>query len=123
MISVPTAFLLRYAKKVPFYVTENDVKEYLAGEFQSVLKLKRGDLCSQGIKNKVKEISENLKDNKLSIEQASDMLNEHILNIIFIGDKNQSSCKKCANKAKCPNKKCHAKKGLGTKFEVANPDS
>ena len=119
LISVPTAFLLKYTNKVPFYVTENDVKKYLSDEFKRVSDNKRNMLSSANIKTKVIKILQKVENLNLSIEKASELLNEHILDIVFVGEKDKIVCKKCEHKLKCTNKKCPAKIGLRTKFDVA----
>jgi len=119
LVSVPSAGLISYVKKVPYCVTEDDVRNYLSGEFKDVLQKKRDDLNSLNIRQIVETVLKQFKTGKMTLIEASELLNERILDIVFIGENSKIDCKKCEKKLKCPNKRCPVKKGLKTKLDVA----
>ena len=76
LISVPTVLLLKYMKKVPYYVTEDDVRTYLNGEFKRAMQLKKESLCSSKITSVVEDVFDKLKAEEMSLEEAIEQLND-----------------------------------------------
>ena len=118
LISIPSASLLSYAKKVPYCITEDDVKNYLNGQFKEVLQNKRDELESSTLRNVLKNLLKRFRKGKLTEEKALELLNENILDIIFLGEDSKLSCRKCDSNARCPSKTCPVKKGFCTRFEI-----
>jgi hypothetical protein len=119
LVSVPSSSLLTYMKKISYFVTEDDVRKYLNGEFIDALKNKREELNSEEIKNVIENMFKRFRKGKMTLMEASELLNDNILDIIFIGENSLNVYKKCENKLKCPNKKCPVKKGFKKKLDVA----
>ena len=99
LMSVPTTLLLEY-KKLDHSVTEEDVRDYLKGEFKEAFNRNKEKLRSPKIANMVKSIYNRLKDRKLILSQAIEELNGAILDLIFVGDNTPTDCKLCKNKKK-----------------------
>ena len=85
-------------KKIPYYVTEDDVRKYLNGEFIDALNNKREELNSEEIKNVIENMFKRYRKGKMTLLEASELLNDNILDIIFIGENSLNVCKKCDNK-------------------------
>ena len=86
LISVPTALLVRYTKHVPYSVTEDDVRDWLKGEFQEVKKQKREKMVTPETKLTVDGIFKRFKDKQISLEEANELLNTKLLVIILVGE-------------------------------------
>jgi hypothetical protein len=84
--SVPTALLVRYTKHVLYSVTEDDVRDWLKGEFKDVKKQKRDQIMSAEMKVTVDGFYKRFKDKKISLEEANELLNTKMLDIILVGE-------------------------------------
>ena len=116
--TIPTALLLKYMKKIPYSVTESDLKKYHSRVFEDILNAKRKALASSKIKAGVEKCFTSYKKGEINLEHTSDLLNDNLLDIIFIGENSKTSCKKCEKKLKCPMKNCSVKKGFTSKLDV-----
>ena len=103
-------------KKVPYCVTEEDVREYLSGEFVQAMETKKKTLQSSKITDLIENTFKHFRSGQITSDKVIEVLNEEILSIIFVGDKNTKACKK--DKEKCRDPSCPLKRGLATKFDV-----
>ena len=109
LICIPSSTLLKYPKKIPYFVTEDDTRLHLTEMLDEIMKVKKDTLESSETTEKVNDIFNRFKDKSITDDEASDKLNAILLEIIFVEDKySKASCKIC-QKENVEESCCHAK--------------
>jgi len=116
-MSVPTSLLMKFMKKVPYYLTEDDARDYLNGEFLKAMKIKKEVLNSPEMISFIGNILNRFKDGQMSKDDTVAQLNLKIFDIIFVGEDIPTECKAC-KKGKCKKLSCPVKRGFKSKSEV-----